>query len=87
VILPLLIGVVLVILVFAKLVSWLFRKKYAFMYHFILGIVVGSTAAIIPGGVSGWTIAICAGLFLVGGVASYGLSVVDERHPHQSLFE
>ncbi len=28
---------------------WLFAKSYTLMYHFILGIVVGSTLAIIPG--------------------------------------
>jgi len=28
------------------------------MYHLILGIVIGSTLAIIPSGVSGWTIAL-----------------------------
>ncbi len=86
VILPLVLGVVIVIVVFAKLVNWLFKRHYAFMYHFILGIVVGSTAAIIPAGVSGWTIAVCALLFILGGAASYWLSVLDERHPHESLF-
>lgn len=87
VIIPLILGVVLVVLLFAKLVNWLFKKHYTFMYHFILGIVVGSTAAIIPGGVSGWTIAVCALLFFAGAAASYGLAIVDEKHPHQSLFE
>jgi putative membrane protein len=86
VIIPLILGVVIVILIFAKLINWLFKKQYAFMYHFILGIVVGSTAAIIPAGVAGWTIAVCALLFIVGAAASYALAVVDERHPHESLF-
>lgn len=87
VIVPLIIGAVLVVLLFAKLVNWLFKKHYTFMYHFILGIVVGSTAAIIPSGVSGWTIAVCALLFITSAAASYGLAVLDEKHPHQSLFE
>jgi len=82
VIIPLIIGVILVVLLFAKLVNWLFKKHYTFMYHFILGIVVGSTAAIIPSGVSGWTIAVCVLLFIAGAAASYGLAVVDEKHPH-----
>lgn len=86
VIIPLILGVVLVILVFAKLINWLFKKHYAFMYHLILGIVIGSTAAIIPAGVTGWTIAVCALLFIVGAAASYALALVDERHPHESLF-
>lgn len=86
VIFPMMIGVVLCILVFSKLVAWLFKKAYPFMYHFILGIVVGSTAAIIPSGVTGWTIAVCAGLFVLGAAASYALAKVDEAHPHESIF-
>lgn len=86
VILPIMAGVVIVILVFAKLISWLFRKSYTVMYHLILGIVVGSTLAIIPRGVNGWTIAVCALLFAVGAASSYALSKLDEKHPHESLF-
>lgn len=86
VIIPLMIGVVLCILLFSKLVAWLFKKAYPFMYHFILGIVIGSTAAIIPSGVTGWTILVCAVLFVLGGAASYALAKVDEKHPHESIF-
>lgn len=87
VIIPLIIGVILVILLFAKLVNWLFKKHYALMYHLIIGIVVGSTLAIIPTEVKGLgMIAICAGLFIVGAAGSYALALVDEKHPHESLF-
>lgn len=86
VILPIIAGVVLCILVFAKGVSWLFRNAHAVMYHLILGIVVGSTAAIIPEGVRGWTIAVSALLFVFGALSSYLLSRLDEKHPHASLF-
>jgi len=47
--------------------------------------VIGSTLAIIPSGVTGWTIAVCAVLFLVGAACSYALAKVDEKHPHDSL--
>lgn len=87
VILPLILGVVLVIFLFARLVSWLFRNHHALMYHVIIGIVIGSTAAIIPSGVNQiGVILACALLFLVGGAASYGLAKLDEKHPHESLF-
>ena len=86
VILPIVAGVVLCILVFAKGVSWLFRNAHAVMYHLILGIVVGSTAAIIPEGVRGWTIAVSSLLFVFGALSSYLLSKLDEKHPHASLF-
>jgi len=85
VIIPLFLGLVACVLIFARLVSWLFDKSYALMYHLILGIVIGSTLAIIPAGVSGWTIALCAGLFLVGAACSYALAKVDEKPPHKSL--
>ncbi len=87
VILPLILGVVLVIFLFARVVSWLFRKTPTLMYHIIIGIVIGSTAAIIPSGVSGiGVILACALLFLVGAAASFGLAKLDEKHPHESLF-
>ena len=86
IIIPLIIGVVACVLLFAKLINWLFKKAYTFMYHFILGVVVGSTIAIIPGGVRGWTILVCAILFVIGAISSYGLSKLDEKHPHESIF-
>jgi putative membrane protein len=85
VIIPLVLGVVACVFGLARLVSWLFKKAYAFMYHFILGIVVGSTLAIIPSGVSGWTILVCALMFIFGAACSYGLSKLDEKYPHESL--
>lgn len=86
VILPIMVGVLICILIFAKLISWLFNKAYTLMYHLILGIVVGSTLAIIPRGVSSWTIAVCALLFAFGAASSYALSKLDEKHPHEPLF-
>lgn len=87
VIIPIALGLVICILTLAKVFSWLFKKYYAGMYHFIIGIVIGSTAAIIPSGVTGWTIALCAALFAVGAALSYALAKADEAHPHESIFE
>ncbi len=87
VILPIAIGVIVCIVILAKLFSWLFKHAYALMYHLILGIVIGSTIAIIPGGVSGWTIVVCALMFALGAAASFALAKLDEKHPHESLFE
>lgn len=85
-ILPLAVGLIIIVLLLARFIAWLFKKAHTFMYHLILGIVVGSTAAIIPGGVSGWTIAVCALLFIVGAAGSYALAKLDEKYPHESLF-
>lgn len=86
VIIPLVLGVAVIVLILARLISWLFKKFYAFMYHFILGIVVGSTIVIIPEGVSGWTIAVCAVLFIVGALVSYFLAKLDEKYGREELF-
>lgn len=87
VMIPLALGGLVCVLMFAKLVSWLFKKAYAFMYHLILGVVVGSTAAIIPSGARGLgVIAACALLFLVGAAISYGLAKLDEKYARESLF-
>jgi putative membrane protein len=48
VIVPLMLGVLLAIIAFAKLVSKLFEYKYEIMYHIILGTVLGSSLAIFP---------------------------------------
>ncbi|HBE12787.1 MAG TPA: DUF368 domain-containing protein [Clostridiales bacterium] len=48
VLIPWLIGLVLVILLFSKLVTYLFRVKYALFYHVVLGLLVASTLVIIP---------------------------------------
>ncbi|MDI9629750.1 MAG: DUF368 domain-containing protein [Acidobacteriota bacterium] len=48
VIIPLVVGLVACVLLFAKGAAWAFDNYYAGMYHFILGMVAGSSAAIFP---------------------------------------
>jgi len=86
VVIPLALGGIACVLIFAKLVAYLFRNYYAFMYHFILGIVVGSTLAIIPEGVAGWDILFSILLFFFGGLCSFGLSKLDEKFEREDLF-
>lgn len=86
VIIPLVLGGILCVLLLARLISWLFKKFYTIIYHLILGIVVGSTAAIIPDGVRGWTWAVCALLFLLGALISFALAKLDEKYARQDLF-
>lgn len=85
VIIPLALGLIICVLAFAKLVSWLFKVSYTIMYHVILGIVVGSTLAIAPFNISGWTILVCALLFFLGAAGSYALAKLDEKYPHESI--
>ncbi len=83
---PLALGLIICVLALAKLIAWLFKKFYTSMYHFILGVVVGSTIAIIPEGVMGWEIALAALLFVLGALASFGLAKLDEKFERQELF-
>jgi putative membrane protein len=82
---PLVLGAVICVLLFARLISWLFKKFYPVVYHVILGIVIGSTIAIIPEGVTGWTVAVCAVLFVVGGLISYALAKLDEKYSRDPI--
>jgi len=85
VIVPLGLGLILIVLLLARLISWLFKKYFTVMYHLILGIVIGSTIVIIPEGVSGWTIAVCAVLFVVGALISYALAKLDEKYAREDF--
>jgi len=85
VIVPLGLGLILIVLLLARLISWLFKKYFTVMYHLILGIVIGSTIVIIPEGVSGWTIAVCAVLFVVGALISYAFAKLDEKYAREDF--
>jgi putative membrane protein len=45
---PLALGGLAVVLLLSKLFDYIFRKAYAVMFHFILGVVIASTVLIIP---------------------------------------
>lgn len=47
-------GLVLTMLLLARLVTWLFRRHYALISHGVLGIVAASTLVIVPIRYSGW---------------------------------
>lgn len=100
VIIPLIIGFIICILLFSKLASWLFKKYYSGMYHFILGMVTGSSLAIFPTVVfpaftgnqlaaAGLSFAsallFCVALFIAGTLASYFFSKVEEKYPREEL--
>lgn len=83
---PLGLGGLIIVLALAKVIAWLFKKAYTVIYHLILGVVIGSTIAIIPEGVSGWMIALSALLFVLGALASFGMSRLDEKYEREELF-
>ncbi len=101
VIIPLIIGFVLCIILFSKLAAWLFRRYYSGMYHFILGMVIGSSSAIFPTIVFpafgtenliaadltfGGALLFCFVLFAIGTAASYLFGKVEEKYPREDIF-
>lgn len=101
VIIPLILGAAICVVLFAKIAAYLFKKHYSGMYHFILGMVIGSSAAIFPAivfpaftgeglaasGLSfGGSLLFCVVLLIVGTIGSYLFSKVEEKYPREDLF-
>ena len=85
VILPLLIGAVICVVLFAKLMSLILKKAYAGVFHFILGIVIASTAIIAPTdyrGVSSGVIVVSALLFLAGLSLGLFMGWLEKKYKH-----
>ncbi len=94
VVIPLALGVIACVLLLAKLAAWAFEKYYAGMYHFILGLVVGSSVAIFPTQVvPGFSsealaniglsmpvaIVFAVAMLIVGIIASYLFSLLEDK--------
>lgn len=94
VMIPLFAGLLICVLLFAKAAAWAFDNYYAGMYHFILGMVAGSSAAIFPTVVfpsftraglaeAQLSLPVAVGfaviLFVVGTVASWLFSKLEDR--------
>lgn len=73
-------GMVLAILLLARLVTWFFRRHYAVAFHGILGFVLASTLVIIPETYSGVGEVLLSALCCVGGFAlAFFLAKLDRR--------
>ena len=72
-------GIVLSILLLARLMTWLLRTHYSVTFHGILGVVLASTLVIIPleytAGEIVWSVVCCGGGFLL----AYLLAKLDRR--------
>lgn len=85
VILPLLIGAVICVVLFAKLMSLILKKAYAGVFHFILGIVIASTAVIAPTdyrGAGSGVIVVSALLFLAGLSLGLFMGWLEKKYKH-----
>ena len=67
VLLPMGAGIVLVVLLTARLVNYLFKKHYTTAYHAIIGIVLASTVVIVPLHYTGWMQIAVSAACAVGG--------------------
>lgn len=73
-------GMVLTILLLARLVSWFFRKHYSIAFHGIFGIVLASTLVIIPTSyVGAWEIVLSAVCCIGGFLLAYFMAQLDRR--------
>lgn len=67
VVLPMLLGIVVIALIFARLVYMLFKKQYAIMSRIVLGFVIASTLKIIPASFkNAWELVISVACFALG---------------------
>lgn len=70
VVLPLILGSVICVLAFAKLMKRIIQKAYAGVFHFILGVVIASTAVIVPLDYSSATTSV----YIVSGIVFWPVS-------------
>ncbi|MFZ5352347.1 MAG: DUF368 domain-containing protein [Bacillota bacterium] len=73
------IGFIVSIVLFSKLMVFLFRRAYGYTYYVILGFVVGSTMIIFPGFDFTFRYLMCALIFVLGFLASSSLIKYSER--------
>ena len=73
-------GMVLTILLLARLVSWFFRQHYSIAFHGIFGMVLASTLVIIPTSyVGAWEIVLSAVCCIGGFLLAYFMARLDRR--------
>ncbi len=80
VILPLIAGLAVTVLLFARLVNHLFEKHHSIMHHTIIGIVIASTLLIIPTEYPNWwSLVISVVCFAAGFAASVFMNKLDKN--------
>lgn len=82
VIIPLVIGGIITVLLLSKLADYVFKRAYAELFHFILGVVFASTIMIVPFGAQYNNLQLVASvlLFLAGGALAYWMSTLEDKY-------
>ena len=82
VIIPIGIGGIICVLLFSKIMDYIFRKAYTGLFHFILGVVFASTVMIVPRDfnyLSSGTI-ICVLMCIAGAALGYWMSYLEKKY-------
>lgn len=79
ILIPLGIGFLLSIILFAKLINLLFEKKYGYTYYGVLGFTIGSIIQIFPGFMLSTKYYISALLLIIGFLISFSLCRYEKR--------
>jgi len=84
ILIPVAIGGLACILLFAKLIAYIMKKAYAPIFHFIFGVVVASTIIILPSfsdyaGITLGTVIVTALLFIGGFAVGYSMELLDKK--------
>ena len=82
VIAPIILGLLVCMLVFSKVVDVMFEKTYAGLYHVIMGVVLASTVLIIPLDFNYLSIGglICVGSCIVGALLGWWMSKLEDKY-------
>lgn len=73
-------GMLLTILLLARLMNWLFRTHYSMVFHGILGIVLASTLVIVPSAYAGVGEIVLSVMCCVGGfLLAFGMARLDRK--------
>jgi putative membrane protein len=85
VLLPILLGVVLCLFLFSKLVDKILQTSYAGLFHFVLGIVIASTLMIVPVKYNYMSIGtlVCAAALIAGVALGFWMSRLEEKYKPQ----
>ena len=88
VIIPMLLGIVVIALIFARLVYMLFKKHYAVTSRIVLGFVIASTLKIIPASFKdGWELLISVICFAAGFAVARAMDIASHKQENNSLEE
>ena len=84
ILIPVTIGAIACILVFAKLMGYILKRAYAPIFHFIFGVVIASTVIIFPvpkdyAGITMPAIIVTILLFLVGFMVGLSMEILDRK--------